>query len=319
MGAVVGCGTPSTASVIEDTQSWGFWRLPYRVVIPQGTVGKRPLFVLLHGCVEDNEGHAERTRFDALARRDGFFAAYPQQSIMRNGMRCWDWFWPQNNMRDHGEAEEIVGMVKHLVATQPIDPERVYVAGLSAGGVMAANLLSCYPDVFRAAAVHSGLPFRALPSWKAPPYLIRHESPLTGLELAHDTAECRRDIYRLPVRPWLGRGQVLSIIGSADSLIHWSYARQAAEQVALTTQFENTGRWDRPLKRSAHGVSVPKGMKHYKLETLEPVGGPPSYFINVAGMEHAWSGGPSDMLFSDATGPDASELITRFFLQGSLE
>ena len=96
-----------------------------------------------------------------LAERNGFIVAYPAQPKSANASACWNWFNPQNQTRGMGEAHSIAALAQSLVAEFRIYPRRVFVAGLSAGGAMAANMAATYPDVFSAVGIHSGLPYRS--------------------------------------------------------------------------------------------------------------------------------------------------------------
>src|SRR4029079_8485668 len=97
------------------------------------------------------------TRRTALGRAEGVAVLYPGQSDHANPQRCWNWFKHSHQQRGRGEPALIAGLVRGGVARHRIDPRRVYVAGLSAGGAMAAILGDAYPDLFAAVGVHSGL------------------------------------------------------------------------------------------------------------------------------------------------------------------
>src|SRR4051812_37569334 len=134
-----------------------------------------PLVCLLHGCTQDAAAIAAATRMNEAADRHGFLAVYPEQSRGENPQGCWNWFLPQHQARGAGEPASITGLVRELIGTTSpwaIDPRRVFVAGFSAGGAMAAVLAATYPDLFCRLAVHSGL---AHPSATNPP-----PPPLSG-------------------------------------------------------------------------------------------------------------------------------------------
>ncbi|RYF41805.1 MAG: PHB depolymerase family esterase, partial [Comamonadaceae bacterium] len=130
----------------------------YKLYIPPAA-GDRPLplVVMLHGCTQDPDDFAAGTAMNALARAQGFYVLYPAQSQQANPQRCWNWFKHSHQQRGRGEPALLAGMTQAVMAQHAIDADRVYVAGLSAGGAMAAILAGAYPELYAAAGVHSGL------------------------------------------------------------------------------------------------------------------------------------------------------------------
>jgi poly(hydroxyalkanoate) depolymerase family esterase len=120
-----------------------------------------PLIVLLHGCGQSATTFARDTGWLALADRSGFPMVLPEQSGENNHGRCFNWFRPTHVRRGFGEALSIRQMVAAAIQRFGSDPNRIYIAGLSAGGAMTAALLAAYPDVFAAGAVVAGLPVGA--------------------------------------------------------------------------------------------------------------------------------------------------------------
>ncbi|MBN9511496.1 MAG: PHB depolymerase family esterase [Alphaproteobacteria bacterium] len=131
-----------------------YLRLPARPVRPGA-----PLLVLLHGCGQDARQFAAASGFAALAERLGAALLLPEQQAENNRGRCFNWFRPADfGPGGRGEAASIRQMVFDALVRVRADPARVYVAGLSAGGAMAAALLAAYPDVFAGGAVVAGMP-----------------------------------------------------------------------------------------------------------------------------------------------------------------
>ncbi len=132
---------------------------------PPGAVAPgRPLVVLLHGCGQRAHGFAAASGWIGLADRLGIPLVLPEQASANNHGRCFQWFQPGHTAREHGEAGSIAAMTRVAMSRYASDPARIFIAGLSAGGAMAAAMLAAYPDLFAAGAVVAGLPVGAASS-----------------------------------------------------------------------------------------------------------------------------------------------------------
>ena len=118
----------------------------------------RPLVVVLHGCGQHARAFAADAGWIAIADQFDLALVLPGQSAANNPGRCFNWFRPGDVKRDAGEAMSIRQMIRSAVKTFGSDPRRIYVAGFSAGGGMAAALLAAYPALFAAGAVVAGMP-----------------------------------------------------------------------------------------------------------------------------------------------------------------
>lgn len=131
--------------------------------VPPGTAPGAPLVVFMHGCTQPATD-AAKTGWNELADEYGFVVVYPQQRSANNPVTCFNWAGeygdPANLVRGQGENASIKSMVDYMIAEHGVDPERVYVAGFSAGGAFAAVMLATWPDVFQAGALMSGIPYR---------------------------------------------------------------------------------------------------------------------------------------------------------------
>jgi feruloyl esterase len=129
--------------------------------LPKGVTDACPVVVVLHGCTQTAGGYDHGAGWSTLADRFGFALLYPEQQRSNNPNGCFNWFLPGDIERGHGEAASIRQMVAKMTADRGIDPARVFVTGLSAGGAMTSVMLATYPDVFAGGAIIAGLPYGA--------------------------------------------------------------------------------------------------------------------------------------------------------------
>ncbi len=127
--------------------------------VPADLPAGAPLVVVLHGCTQNAAGYDHAAGWSRAADRLGFALLFPEQRRANNPNLCFNWFSPVDATRDGGEALSIRQMIATLQAAHAIDPARIFVTGLSAGGAMAAVMLAAYPEVFAGGAVIAGLPF----------------------------------------------------------------------------------------------------------------------------------------------------------------
>ncbi len=122
--------------------------------IPSAPAARAGLVVAMHGCTQTATEY-RKAGWDTFAERYGFYVLYPE---VTSGLKCFGWYETANTRRGSGQAASIAQAVEWMKARYPIDAERVFVTGLSAGGGMTASMLAAYPDVFVAGAPMAGLP-----------------------------------------------------------------------------------------------------------------------------------------------------------------
>jgi poly(hydroxyalkanoate) depolymerase family esterase len=196
------------------------------VHVPEGLAPNAPLVVVLHGCTQGAKAHASAAGWLTLAERYGFAVLAPEQQPANNPNRCFNWFEPGDTRRGLGEAESIRSMVTHVLDAHGLEPDRVFVTGLSAGGAMAGALLATYPDVFAAGAIVAGLPYGAATNLREALDAMQGRSGLSQSELARRVRQAGPDAAPVPrVSVWHGRADTtVSERNATDSAVQWAAA-----------------------------------------------------------------------------------------------
>lgn len=133
----------------------------YHVHVPPSYNGKTPMpmVLLLHGHGQTGEEIARHTKMNELADREGFIAIYPDARAWagRSDWRAWD---TNNGLIPPGSHADDVGFLRKIIENTEknlaIDPKRIFMAGLSNGGMMAFRAAGELSDKVAAIAVVSG-------------------------------------------------------------------------------------------------------------------------------------------------------------------
>jgi poly(hydroxyalkanoate) depolymerase family esterase len=266
---------------------------PYRLYVPSRYAGQKvPLIVMLHGCMQSPEDFAAGTGMNAAAERQTCLVVYPGQPTTAHAQKCWKWFSAEDQERGRGEPSIIAGITRQVMHDYAVDPARVHVAGLSAGGAAAAIMGQAYPDLYASIGVHSGLACGAA-----------RDLPSALIAMQHGSGASR--LRRPAAGP--GRRTIPAIVfhGDRDNIVN---PRNAEDVVAQLTQ--DTGL----LVRGQSGQDA-GGYPYRRTLYTDGAGSPVIEQWSLLGAGHAWSGGSQAGSFTDPRGPDATREMLRFFAE----
>lgn len=275
----------------------------YHLYVPPGAAEgmAMPLVVMLHGCTQNPVDFATGTGMNSAAAAANALVLYPEQPHSANSQGCWNWFRPEDQRRGRGEPALLVAMVQDVMARHPVDTQRVYAAGLSAGGAMAALLGREYPDVFAAVGVHSGLQAGAA------------HNVMTALSAMKNGAklQARGTPVAAPGQPVV---PVIVMHGDADPTVSARNGEQLVATAlgtvpggaAATVQMVDRG-------TSAHGKAYTRTV--YRQAGSGAAGSVLCEYWVLHGAGHAWAGGRAGATHTDPQGVDATREMLRFFME----
>lgn len=270
---------------------------PYKLYVPRVEhSGPRPMIVMLHGCKQNPADFAAGTRMNELAQANGWVVLYPGQQKTANHLGCWNWFQEADQQRGRGEPSIIADMTRQIIADHHIDPKRVYVAGLSAGGAMAAIMATTYPELFAAAGIHSGLPHAAASD------LVSALRAMKQGPSSRPSTSTRTERVVVPT---------IVFHGDRDTTVHPCNGDEVIAQARFSSSQETLA----PKGGQVHieRGQVPGGHAYSRKIHRDESGFCDAEHWVVHGAGHAWSGGSMQGSYTDPLGPDASQEMLRFF------
>lgn len=281
---------PEGASFLAASYTNAAGTRSYKLYVPSGRAGQAlPLVVMLHGCTQSPDDFAAGTRMNTLAEERGCLVAYPAQCSSANSSKCWNWFSPEHQQRDRGEASLIAGITRQIMRDHHVDASRVYIAGLSAGGAAAAIMAATYPDLYAAVGVHSGLAPGAA-----------RDLPSAFAAMRQGGAPTQSPRHRASVIP------TIVFHGDQDNTVH---PRNGDAVIA------HAGPSAEKLRATVQRGQVPGGHAYSRILHADSSARVLCEQWTIHGAGHAWAGGSAAGSYTDPRGPDATREMLRFFLE----
>src|SRR5829696_494662 len=297
---------PAGGQFVERSHTGPAGGRSYKLYVPSGYTGRDavPLIVMLHGCTQNPDDFAAGTSMNELAETHTFLVAYPAQAQNANMQKCWNWFKTSDQQHGQGEPAIIAGITRQIIDEYYIADGKVYVAGMSAGGAMAAIMGVAYPDLYAAVGVHSGLAPGAAQDFASALSAMQRGGASNGHQGA-SAGDFEESV------------SVIVFHGDRDTTVH---PRNAEQLLAHYRTADGTPGGRNPAGKPVPPIAVRKGQvpdgHAYTRATQRDADGRPimeQWTVHCLG--HAWSGGSSAGSYTDVKGPDASAEMVRFFDQ----
>ena len=261
--------------------------------------------MLIHGCRQKAEDIAEGTRITALADELGCLVLLPRQNPRANSWGCWNWF-DSASVKGWGETAILAAQVRAVRRKYRIDRKRVFVAGMSAGGGLAAVLGVRRPELIAGVFIHSGVACGAASSALAALNVLKRGADTDIAALARE-ARRQASPRSLPV-------PLLAVQGADDDVVAPVNAAQLVRQYLVLNGHPagDAGPLDElPAADELHTemLSDARAVTTSEWRVADRV---VARHVLVDGLGHAWSGGDDRHPYNDPRPPDATGLLGAF-------
>lgn len=301
----------AAASFTDGVFSHHDTELKYKLFVPARKPEEpAPLLLMLHGCSQNAGDFAASTQMNDIAQASGMVVLYPSQTSSANPNKCWNWFEPAHQLRGSGEPDALSALTLHIMETQSIDPQQVFVAGFSAGGAMALILAEQYPELYSAVGVHSGLP-TGVASTNMEAFSMMQGNSLAESKSTEQDDEStdaqlaqHADVHT-PLIVFHGSQDRFVNVANAERIIANWLSREATRTVPVNWM---------PLSLAHNTATGHHCMVTTYVDEANPdITGCEYWQLSEGG--HGWSGGSPGGSYTEQNGPDASTEMVRFFLE----
>jgi len=274
--------TPGSGTWVQETATYGTPNLQNAYVyVPKNASpavlnNKRALMVTLHGCGQTAPGNVIDKKFnwEATAEQYGMVVVAPTvpsgTSATRSTSGCWDWFgtgWTRTN-RDQVPLKKLIDAVAARTNLD-IDPNQIYITGLSSGAGETHVMGCAFPDVFAGVGVNAG------PALGSSSTAIFSDPTVTASSIVSNCKAANGNNYNghFATQIWN------TVYGTSDSIVKPSHNVRNAEGMrslygttATASSFTVSGGGSGTLYKDANGKARVS-------------------LISISGMSHAWPAG----------------------------
>lgn len=268
--ALIALATPAFAGSWQKGVALGGFNNVH-IYTPDSTspIGKgKSLLIVLHGCAQQIDAFLT-ANLESAAEAHGMVVAVPD-AVNKAGFSCWS-YWEGSISRTSGDYKNLVNLARAMSddASRDIDPDQVYIAGLSSGAAFAAQAACAAPDVFAGVAPSAG------------PTIGTSSSGAVGTceSVSPAQFQSRCTSYAGSSASSLQTQIAVIAHGDADTTVSTCYNQQNADGFARVYGVS-------PLSGSR---TVDDGAGHQAQEHLWTDGRVAMLWLN--GLDHSWSGG----------------------------
>lgn len=262
------------------------------------TNGQRALMVSLHGCAQANEVVRDGWGWENEADQFGMVVAAPDAPNGGVIFGCWDYYDSNHRRSNPGRHDDnLINLVNALLSEQNlnIDPDQVYITGLSSGGGQSFVMGCLAPEIFAGMGIAAGPAVGTSSSEIGSVATTAAQAANTCRSFANAGNQGGYDT------------QVTSVIaGTSDFTVAQGYANVNADAMA-----------------SIYGASQDQGTNSIAgggtETTYSDNQGIRIQRISVQGLEHAWpaGSGASGGAFTNTTTVDYPAVVTQFFFDNN--